>query len=64
MDAKTTKKGDNTIIEMIKLILLIYNNLSIVKKVVNKIEWVKSTLSHLPMNTEFIIDKLVFIKTI
>jgi len=34
-------KFDNVVIDAIKLILLIYNNFSIVKKVVNKIERVK-----------------------
>jgi len=34
-------KFDNTVVDAIKLILLIYNNFSIVKKVVNKIERVK-----------------------
>jgi len=32
---------DNAVIDAIKLILLIYNNFSIIKKVVNKIERVK-----------------------
>jgi len=32
---------DNAVVDVIKLILLIYNNFSIVKKVVNKIERVK-----------------------
>jgi len=34
-------KFDNTVVDAIKLILPIYNNFSIVKKVVNKIERVK-----------------------
>ena len=34
-------KFDNTIVDAFKLILLIYNNFNIVKKVVNKIERVK-----------------------
>jgi len=34
-------KFDNAVIDVIKLILLISNNFSIVKKVVNKIERVK-----------------------
>ena len=34
-------KFDNVVVDAIKLILLIYNNFSIVKKVVNKIERVK-----------------------
>ena len=34
-------KFDNAVIDAFKLILLIYNNFSIVKKVVNKIERVK-----------------------
>jgi len=34
-------KFDNAVIDAIKLILFIYNNFSIVKKVVNKIERVK-----------------------
>jgi len=34
-------KFDNAVVDAIKLILLIYNNFSIVKKVVNKIERVK-----------------------
>ena len=32
---------DNAVVDAIKLILLIYNNFSIIKKVVNKIERVK-----------------------
>jgi len=35
------KHTDNVVIDAIKLILLIYNNFNIVKKVVNKIERVK-----------------------
>jgi len=34
-------KFDNVVVDAIKLILLIYNNFSIVKKVVSKIEKVK-----------------------
>ena len=34
-------KFDNVVVDAFKLILLIYNNFSIVKKVVNKIERVK-----------------------
>jgi len=34
-------KFDNTVVDAIKLMLLIYNNFSIVKKVVKKIERVK-----------------------
>jgi len=34
-------KVDNAVVDAIKLILLIYNNFSIVKKVVNQIERVK-----------------------
>jgi len=34
-------KFDNDVVDAIKLILFIYNNFSIVKKVVNKIERVK-----------------------
>ena len=34
-------KPDNAVVDAIKLILLIYNNFSIIKKVVNKIERVK-----------------------
>jgi len=34
-------EGDNVVVDAIKLILLIYNNFSIVKKVVNKIVRVK-----------------------
>ena len=34
-------KFDNAVVDTIKLILLIYNNFGIVKKVVNKIERVK-----------------------
>jgi len=34
-------KFDNVVVDAIKLILLIYNNFSIIKKVVNKIERVK-----------------------
>jgi len=34
-------KYDNTVVDAIKLILLFYNNFSIVKKVVNKIDRVK-----------------------
>jgi len=45
-----------------KLILLIYNNFSIVKKVAKRLVWVKSTLSHLPTNTKLISNKLVLIK--
>jgi len=44
-------KFDNVVISTIKLILFIYNNYSNVKKVVNKIERVKSTISCLPKNT-------------
>jgi len=33
--------ADNAVVDAIKLILLIYNNFSIIKKVVNKIERVK-----------------------
>ena len=55
-------KFDNVVVDAIKLILLIYNNFSIVKKVVNKIVRVKSTLSRLPTNTELIFNKLVLIK--
>jgi len=34
-------KFDNVVVDAMKLILLFYNDLSIVKKVVKKIEWVK-----------------------
>ena len=38
---KSTNIVDNAVVDAFKLILLIYNNFSIVKKVVNKIERVK-----------------------
>jgi len=49
------KISDNIVVDAIKLILLIYNNFNIVKRVVNKIEMVKSTLSRLPTNIELIL---------
>ena len=39
--ALTKNGGDNAVVDAFKLILLIYNNFSIVKKVVNKIVRVK-----------------------
>jgi len=57
-------KFDSVVVDAIKLILLIYNNFSIVKKVVKILVWVKSTLSRLPTNTELIFNKLVLIKSI
>jgi len=53
---------DNVVVEAIKLILLNYNNFSIVKKVGKKLVWVKLTLWRLPTNTELISNKLVIIK--
>jgi len=53
---------DNVVVEAIKLILLNYNNFSIVKKVGKKLVWVKLTLWRLPTNTELISNKLVLIK--
>jgi len=44
-------KFDNVVVDVIKLILLIYNNFSIVKKVAKRLVWVKLTLSRLPTNT-------------
>jgi len=38
---ENSDKFDNVVVDAIKLILLIYNNCGIVKKVVNKIERVK-----------------------
>jgi len=35
--------SDNIVVDMIKLILLIYNNLSIVKKVAKILVWIKIT---------------------
>jgi len=55
-------KTDNAVVDAIKLILLIYNNFSIVKKVAKILVWVKLTLSRLPTNTELISNKLVLIK--
>ena len=55
---------DNVVVDMIKLILLFYNNFSIVKKIVNKIERVKLTLSRLPTNMKLLFNKLVLIKNI
>jgi len=57
-------KFDNTVVDAIKLILLIYNNFSIVKKVAKNLVWVKLTLSCLPTNTELISNKLVLIISI
>jgi len=57
-----TRVADNAVVDAIKLILLIYNNFSIVKKVLKSLVWVKSTLSRLPTNTELIFNKLVLIK--
>jgi len=45
-------KFDNVVVNTIKLILLIYNNFSINKRVAKKLEWVKLTLSRLPTNTK------------
>ena len=58
------KCPDNAVVDAIKLILLIYNNFNIVKKVVKRLVWVKPTLSCLPTNTELIFNKLVLIKSI
>jgi len=41
MFPRNDAKFDNVVVDAIKLLLLIYNNFSIVKKVVNKIERVK-----------------------
>jgi len=41
MATRVLRAGDNAVVDAIKLILLIYNNFSIIKKVVNKIERVK-----------------------
>jgi len=54
--------SDNAVVDAIKLILLIYNNFSIVNKVVNKIVLGKVTQSRLPTNTELIFNKFVLIK--
>jgi len=54
----------NAVVDVIKLILLIYNNFSIVKITVNKNRKSKVTQSRLPTNTELIFNKLVVIKTI
>lgn len=51
-------------VDAIKLIILIYNNFDIIKKVVKKIYQDKSTLSHLLTNTKFIHNKFLLIKTI
>jgi len=53
---------DNAVVDAIKLILHIYDNFSIVRKVAKRLVWVKSTLSRLPTYTELIFNKLVLIK--
>jgi len=57
-------KFNNVVIDAIKLILLNYNNFSMSKIVVKKIERVKSTLSCFLTNTKLIFNKLVLIETI
>ena len=57
-------KFENVVIDAIKLTLLNYTNLSIVKLVANKLERVKSNLSRLQTNTKLILNKLVLIKSI
>jgi len=47
---------DNVVVDAIKLALLNYSNFSIVELVVNKLDRVKLSRSHLPTNTKLILN--------